>query len=365
MVNPKPVLRIRNVPVFLPPSAAIGMALISYFAFPTALEIAGSQANLFIVSTIAIGHALALYLVILVHELGHVLAAQHYQYPVKGITLHLIGGHTAFTNRFEQSRHQLVVAVSGPAITILLGLVAFGVWSLSTSSLISSIAFWLMWGSLIGGVMNLLPGYPLDGGAALSALVWYFTRDPLKGQKVSALGGLVISALWVSFPMVLGSLFDFQPSPTDFIVPWLLGLWTAFGAWSQLQLLKQIEPTEAINPKPWQLRVRRAIATAPETKVSEAIELLQSAAADALLIEADGVIKGIVNRGLLHDVTSIDKPVIEIARQAFDADYISRFITESEFKQLLTPGVGNEWIVRDAINRIYGVAYRDEQELND
>ncbi len=126
-----------------------------------------------------ISFTLLLFAIIILHELGHALAAKRYGIKTKHITLLPIGGVAHLEKIPEDPLQELVVAVAGPAVNVVLGVILLFIhqmWgggssistvSLTTGDLIARL-FWLnLW---IAG-FNLLPAFPMDGGRVLRALL--------------------------------------------------------------------------------------------------------------------------------------------------------------------------------------------------
>jgi len=132
---------------------------------------------------------LALFALVLLHELGHSLAAMWYGIGVKDITLLPIGGVARLERMPERPIRELVVAIAGPAVNVVLAGVLFPVVMglaftqstpfslrlLSTPGLTGLLSFLLIANvSLV--VFNMIPAFPLDGGRVLRAALGFFTN---------------------------------------------------------------------------------------------------------------------------------------------------------------------------------------------
>ncbi|MEN9693615.1 MAG: hypothetical protein RLZZ330_1259, partial [Actinomycetota bacterium] len=75
--------KLAGIDVYLPTSGAIGFLLIAYFALPTAMVLADAEKVNVSVILIAGLHALAIYITIFIHELGHAFAALRFNQKIE------------------------------------------------------------------------------------------------------------------------------------------------------------------------------------------------------------------------------------------------------------------------------------------
>ncbi|HHC07206.1 MAG TPA: site-2 protease family protein [Actinobacteria bacterium] len=165
--------------------------------------------------------ALLLFASVLVHELAHSLVARSVGVPVRRITLFIFGGVSELAREPRRGSHALWIALVGPASSLVLaGLLflvrpAFG-WSRLALALVSYLALI----NLMLGLFNLIPGFPLDGGNVLRAVLWQRWRDPRRATIVAANIGRFVAYLFVAFGLWLaftGAIYD--------------GLWIMFIGW--------------------------------------------------------------------------------------------------------------------------------------
>ncbi|MDT8307592.1 MAG: site-2 protease family protein [Anaerolineae bacterium] len=127
---------------------------------------------------------LFLFVIVTLHELGHSVAAQRYDVPVKQIVLLPIGGVAQLDHIPESPWQEFVIAIAGPAVNFVLAvflgalLVLPGVEFVGAAEFtdLSSITLPLLFSyifayNLFLGVFNLLPAFPMDGGRILRALL--------------------------------------------------------------------------------------------------------------------------------------------------------------------------------------------------
>ncbi|RYG21005.1 site-2 protease family protein, partial [bacterium] len=130
----------------------------------------GSQGGLHGVALVV-----ALFVCVIMHEFGHALTARRYGIDTRDITLYPIGGVAMLTGRLRP-RHELWVALAGPAVNVVLALVIAGAMLLTKTpidreSLQSSFLGNLLFANVIMAVFNLIPAFPMDGGRVLRALL--------------------------------------------------------------------------------------------------------------------------------------------------------------------------------------------------
>jgi Zn-dependent protease len=168
----------------------------------------------------AVASALLLFASIVVHELGHALAARRHGIDVAGITISPLGGFALMSRESRTPREELEVAGAGPlatlaivVVSVLVGFALVGPDRFVDAALLASggdvtpvlltIGF-LVTMNLIVLVFNLIPAYPLDGGRIVRALVWRATGDRNRGTRVAARLGqafsivLIGGGLWVT-----------------------------------------------------------------------------------------------------------------------------------------------------------------------
>jgi Zn-dependent protease len=131
---------------------------------------------------------------ILLHELGHAWEAQRNGLPVNGITLFVFGGVAQISGRPKTAGVEFRVAVAGPLVSFALVFV-FGALSLLARDVayLAAPSAWLARLNLVLALFNLLPGFPLDGGRMLRAVVWRATGDERRAAQVALISGQIVA----------------------------------------------------------------------------------------------------------------------------------------------------------------------------
>ncbi len=109
---------------------------------------------------------------ILLHELGHSWVARREGIEVDSLTLWLFGGVSQFKGRFSSPGGEFRVAIAGPLVSIVLGVLFVLIAVAHPPSAVDGVVAWLGYINLILAVFNLLPASPLDGGRVLHAALW-------------------------------------------------------------------------------------------------------------------------------------------------------------------------------------------------
>ena len=166
--------------------------------------------------------ALMLFISVLIHELAHSLVAISRGLPVKSITLFLLGGVSNLENEPEKPGVEFAIAIVGPLTSVALaGLFwAVDILGFAPAGPVKAIALYMMEINVLLAAFNILPGFPLDGGRVLRALIWGMTNDLKKATDIAAMVGQVFGWLLIGlgvFWALAGNLMG--------------GMWLVFIGW--------------------------------------------------------------------------------------------------------------------------------------
>ncbi|MFW6161386.1 MAG: M50 family metallopeptidase [Planctomycetota bacterium] len=142
--------------------------------------------------------ALTLFASIVLHEVGHALVARRMGTPMKGITLFIFGGIAEMGEEPTSPRGELLMAVAGPAVSVMLGLGFLGASQLALPETARAVLGYLAVINLVLVAFNLVPAFPLDGGRVLRSLLWRWKGNLRWATRVaSQVGSGFGAALWV------------------------------------------------------------------------------------------------------------------------------------------------------------------------
>jgi Zn-dependent protease/CBS domain-containing protein len=144
---------------------------------------------------------------VLLHEFGHSLVAMRYGLEIESITLWLLGGVASFKEMPEDWHKEFNIAIAGPVVSVLVGAVSYVGFILTPANL-GPLQFVLGYLALMNvtlAVFNMLPGFPMDGGRVLRALLAR-NRPHAQATQLAAEVGKVFA-----FALGILGLFAFSP----------------------------------------------------------------------------------------------------------------------------------------------------------
>ncbi len=166
--------------------------------------------------------ALLLFASVLVHELAHSLVAQSRGMTVRSITLFIFGGVSNLEDEPEKPKTEFVMSIVGPLSSLALAGIFWGLLHIvgdQQSPVAATFSYLALINVLLAG-FNLLPGFPLDGGRVLRAILWNRTGNLVKATNIAATVGRFMGWGFIAFGL-------FQVFAGNFIY----GIWFAFIGW--------------------------------------------------------------------------------------------------------------------------------------
>jgi Zn-dependent protease len=283
--------------------------LIAWVVSPRVDEVSPGLGGLKYVAGFAF--AVILYLSVLLHEASHAFMARHYGYQVSSITLHFLGGATAIEGEARTPRQELLIAVVGPLTSLAVGLAAFGLWFVTPDGLLLMAVEGLAGANLIVGLLNLVPGLPLDGGRVLKSLVWGATGDVLKGTAVAAWVGRMTAVAVLAWPLFQEPVLGTTPDVFDILLAGLVAmfLWTAASA-----ALGQARARSTFPVLVARSLARRALAVPDDLPLAEAVRRAREAEAGSLItVTGNGHPVGLVSEAALVATPEERRPWVAVS----------------------------------------------------
>lgn len=305
--------------------------------------------------------AVLIYLSVLLHEVSHTVMARRYGYAVGAITLHFLGGHTAVDGESRNPRHEFMIAVVGPVTSILLGGLAWLATFVAPSGLPLMATGMVAYANLLVGVLNLLPGLPLDGGRVLRSLVWWRTGSVHRGTIAAGWGGRIVAVLALLWPVARFQGWRVEPTMLDLVIAFVLGLflWNgATAAMSSARLRMRIPNLIARD------LARRTLAVPPDLPLAEAVRRAQEAEAGGIVtVTATGAPVGIVNEAALAAVPTDRQPwmpVSGVARTVEHALSLPADIRGEDLVMAISRMPAPEYLLVEPDGTVFGVLSTDD-----
>jgi Zn-dependent protease len=307
--------------------------------------------------TLAIIASLLFFVSILAHELSHSLVAKARGLPVRRITLFLFGGVSNIEREPPTPSTEFLMAVVGPMTSILIGIALTMIatwnvvsqhWVLSDGEIavtelgpISTLLLWLGPINLFLGLFNLVPGFPLDGGRILRAILWWATKD-LRRATAWATGvgrGVGWLLIFAGIAMIFGVRLPVLGSGL------LGGIWLVFIGWflnnAATASYEQVVIRDLLEDVPVSRLMRTEVPTvSPALKVSSLVyDYLMGTDERAFPVMEDDRMVGLV---CLEDIRKIPREswdqatVGEIMTRVDELDVVATREDASEALEKLT-----------------------------
>ncbi|HMU55190.1 MAG TPA: site-2 protease family protein [Nitrospira sp.] len=225
--------------------------------------------------------ALLLFLSVLLHELGHSYVAQRYHIPIGQITLFIFGGVAHMGKEPPSPRAEFLIAIAGPVVSLVLGLLCLGGTIVAESVLhLSGTQGFVVLGGLLGivnvnlGLFNLIPGFPLDGGRVLRAGLWAWGKNFHRATGQAATVGFLFGIVLAGFGALLvgGAIAGALDRSLAGNGGWLLfiGAFLSGAAWSARRQvgLRIVLDTTAVRD----VMIRNVVSISPTLSVQSAVD---------------------------------------------------------------------------------------------
>ena len=135
--------------------------------------------------------------------------------------------------------------------------------------------------NLIVGVLNLVPGLPLDGGRVLQSAVWAVTRRRSVGVTAAAWGGRIAAVALMAVPLILLPALGYRVTLIDYVLTFMISAFLWAGATHSLAVTKIRSRLPALQAR---TLARPAIGVPADLPVAEAIRRAQEARAGSVVV---------------------------------------------------------------------------------
>ena len=241
---------------------------------------------------------------VLAHELSHALVARRYGITVRDITLFVFGGAATLEGDARTPRQEALIAFAGPLTSLLLGGAFFLLGLLVAQQQVAAVIGWLAFINLTLGVFNLIPGFPMDGGRILRALLWKVRGDQLAATRNAATVGRIFGYLLIA----LGAFLAFQGRVFD-------GIWIALIGWFISSVAESSVAQASLQRMLRGVKVRDVMeadpaSVTPNETVAELVNerLMRGEHRSFLVRHSDGGLAGIVTLSDIRRVAREDWP---------------------------------------------------------
>ncbi len=164
---------------------------------------------------------LALFVSVFGHELSHALMGRAEGIEIEEIVLHPFGGLARLRNEPDSPGAEFRIAVAGPTASFIFGVSAFAGWFIAMTGnyrTTAGVFFLVGAGNLLLALFNLFPGYPLDGGRVLRAILWKRDGNIAEATQKAGVCGMLIAGTLIIFGVYMAVAPNFRA--------YFMGLWS-------------------------------------------------------------------------------------------------------------------------------------------
>ncbi|KDE59750.1 metalloprotease [Halostagnicola sp. A56] len=287
--------------------------------------------------------AIGLFIGVVLHELGHSLTARRYGFPIDSITLWLLGGVASFTEMPEDWKQELAIAIAGPIVSVLVGVLSYGLFLVTPASVDGALfvfGYLAVLNIALAG-FNMLPAFPMDGGRVLRALLARNQPYAKATQQAASIG---------KFFAVLMGLFGLLVTFNIILIGVAFFIYIAASGESQQVTMKaafqDVTVGDIMTP------ARDLHTVGPDTSVEELIQRMFSERHTGYPVLDDGHLVGLVTLSDAQEVKPVERDAFTVSDvmttdlQTIDANSdamtaIERMQSERIGRLLVVDGAGS------------------------
>jgi Zn-dependent protease/CBS domain-containing protein len=261
------------------------------------------------VVAVAVGSvaAVGLFVGVILHELGHSLVARRYDVEIASITLWLFGGVAQLDEFPDDWRQELYVALAGPVVSVLLGAGLYVAFVLTPAggpvlAVTKFVLGFLALTNVALAAFNMLPGFPMDGGRVLRAMLAR-DRPYARATQIAATVGKGFAILLGLFALFGGAGINLYLVALAFVI--------YIGAASEAQQTMMRAAFEGVQVRDIMTPAADVRTIGAEASVAELLERMFAERHTGYPVAGDGCVVGMVT---LEDAQAVR----EVERDAFD-----------------------------------------------
>src|SRR5262245_50446021 len=200
----------------------------------------------FMAWTLGIVTTLGLFVSVFGHELSHALMGRIEGIEIEEIVLHPFGGLARLKTQPQNPKAEFRIAVAGPAASFVFSVIAFVLMILTAMlrfNFGTAFFFFIGAGNLLLAVFNLFPGYPLDGGRVLRAIIWKRSGNIREATRIAGFCGQLMSLVLIAFGIYMAIAPTFRA--------YFMGLWSVlvgvFLLGAATSVVRSVRPTATVR----------------------------------------------------------------------------------------------------------------------
>lgn len=283
---------VAGIALYLHATFLLLLAWVAIGEYQSSGEVAAALSGVFFV--------LAVFASVVLHELGHALAARRYGIKTRDITLLPIGGVARLERMPREPRQELVVALAGPAVNVIIAGVLY-LWlavsgrlptfldtaSLTAGFLDRAFAARLLAVNLWLVLFNLIPAFPMDGGRVLRAVLAMRSGDYTQATETAARVGRF-------FALVFGIVGLFVVGNPLLVI---VALFVWLGAAGEAAAVQTSAMLDGVSIQ--RLMITNIQTLEPHDPLSRAVRLILDGFQQDFPVVANGTVQGMLTRGAL------------------------------------------------------------------
>jgi len=269
-----------------------------------------------------VGFILTVFGIVVLHELGHALAARRFGIRTRDITLLPIGGVARLERMPDDPREELIVALAGPAVNVVLAaLIAATMYVATGTPVLGEVSFTggdllrnLLWVNVVLAGFNMVPAFPMDGGRVLRALL-AMRLSYVRATQVAASVGQALALVFVFAGLFVNPFLVF------------IGLFVWMGAAGEASMVQMKSSLGGIPVSQAMISDFRAVS--PTASLRSVADLIIDGFQQDFPVVVGGRIVGVLTRGDLMSAATkggLDTPVGDAMRTEFQTAHASEML---------------------------------------